>query len=53
MILYLILLVMHGLDLVLHLVHWYYYLYWKGLSRTGAISGMISGSVVVIIWIVL
>ena len=27
-------------------------LYWKGLSRTGAISGMISGSVVVIIWIV-
>ena len=25
----------------------------EGLSRTGAISGMISGSVVVIIWIVL
>ena len=53
MILYLILLVMHGLDLVfafgpLVLLS----LYWKGLSRTGAISGMISGSVVVIIWIV-
>ncbi|MCG3402936.1 MULTISPECIES: sodium/proline symporter PutP [Staphylococcus] len=27
-------------------------LYWKGLSRTGAISGMVSGTVVVILWIV-
>lgn len=27
-------------------------LYWKGLSRTGAISGMIAGAVVVILWIV-
>ncbi|MGW8003529.1 sodium/proline symporter PutP [Staphylococcus shinii] len=26
-------------------------LYWKGLSRTGAISGMVSGAIVVIIWI--
>ncbi|MCD8907937.1 sodium/proline symporter PutP [Staphylococcus arlettae] len=27
-------------------------LYWKGLSRTGAVSGMLSGAVVVILWIV-
>ncbi|MEJ7307136.1 sodium:proline symporter, partial [Staphylococcus epidermidis] len=26
-------------------------LYWKGLSRTGAISGMLSGAIVVILWI--
>ncbi|MFZ7620640.1 sodium:solute symporter family transporter, partial [Bacillus cereus] len=26
-------------------------LYWKGLSRTGAVSGMLSGAIVVIIWI--
>ena len=26
-------------------------LYWKGLTRAGAISGMISGALVVIIWI--
>src|SRR5699024_481933 len=25
-------------------------LYWKGLSRTGAVSGMISGAIVVIVW---
>ena len=52
MILYLILLVMHGLDLVAFGPLVLLSLYWKGLSRTGAISGMISGSVVVIIWIV-
>ncbi|WP_251517426.1 MULTISPECIES: sodium/proline symporter PutP [Staphylococcus] len=28
-------------------------LYWKGLSRTGAVSGMISGAIVVILWITL
>lgn len=27
-------------------------LYWKGLSRTGAVSGMLSGAIVVILWIV-
>ncbi len=27
-------------------------LYWKGLSRTGAISGMIAGALTVILWIV-
>ncbi len=27
-------------------------LYWKGLSRTGALAGMITGALVVIIWIV-
>lgn len=27
-------------------------LYWKGLSRTGAVSGMLAGAIVVIIWIV-
>lgn len=27
-------------------------LYWKGLSRTGAVSGMLSGAVVVILWII-
>ena len=27
-------------------------LYWKGLSRTGAVSGMLSGAVVVVLWIV-
>ncbi|MDN5614061.1 MAG: sodium/proline symporter PutP, partial [Staphylococcus equorum] len=26
-------------------------LYWKGLSRTGAVSGMLAGAIVVIIWI--
>ena len=26
-------------------------LYWKGLSRTGAVSGMVSGAIVVIVWI--
>ncbi|MEP9852646.1 sodium/proline symporter PutP [Staphylococcus aureus] len=26
-------------------------LYWKGLSRTGAVTGMLSGAIVVIIWI--
>ncbi|MEB6290637.1 sodium/proline symporter PutP [Staphylococcus xylosus] len=26
-------------------------LYWKGLSRTGVISGMLSGAIVVILWI--
>ena len=29
-----------------------YSLYWKNLTRTGALSGMIAGAVVVIIWIV-
>lgn len=27
-------------------------LYWKGLSRTGAISGMVAGALTVILWIV-
>lgn len=27
-------------------------LYWKGLSRTGAVSGMLVGAIVVILWIV-
>lgn len=27
-------------------------LYWKGLTRTGALSGMITGALIVIIWIV-
>ncbi|MHC3758053.1 sodium/proline symporter PutP [Staphylococcus succinus] len=27
-------------------------LYWKGLSRTGAVSGMLAGAIVVVLWIV-
>lgn len=26
-------------------------LYWKGLTRAGAVSGMVSGALVVIVWI--
>ena len=42
---------MLGPDLVHRSVHLCYLHYWKGLTRAGAVSGMVSGALVVIVWI--